>query len=426
MAGLRERFPLRRVARLLGWNLLVLFVGLVLLAGGAEVWLRVTAAPLHPPVFDLPVILAPGVGAIRPPHAEVLYTNGRDFRQTSRVNSLGFLDREPPSPERAAESCHVTLIGDSFVEGREVPLADRVQVRLEELAARELPGLDVTTSAFAFAGTAQINQLPFYDARARRLFPDVVALVFTRNDFWESSMALQSFEHGYHPDHHPHLHARWGPHGEMEFAPPAAGLEELRANRWPLAPGAAGGRMERALRERSWFADWLLAKWRGSPVGPLRWPAGPSPTGEQRQAWAKQVAGHFRGATLLEGDLLRTRYRSVLDDNPPRLYREALDTISFALEQFRERAERDGAALVILAAYDVRGEGDPWFERLRGLAAGIGEGIPVISQHDHIIAAGGRIEDARWEHEYHWNPTGHRRAAEALLEWLKANPEVCD
>ena len=68
------------------------------------------------------------------------------------------------------------------------------------------------------------------------------------------------------------------------------------------------------------------------------------------------------------------------------------------------------------------GAGDALFELLRGLAGD----IPVISQTDHVMAVGGEIADVRWEHDYHWNATGHLRAAEAILEWLKEHPEVCD
>ena len=39
---------------------------------------------------------------------------------------------------------------------------------------------------------------------------------------------------------------------------------------------------------------------------------------------------------------------------------------------------------------------------------------------------GGEIEDLHWANDRHWNAAGHRWAAEAILEWLKRHPEVCD
>ena len=67
-----------------------------------------------------------------------------------------------------------------------------------------------------------------------------------------------------------------------------------------------------------------------------------------------------------------------------------------ALDQFKERADRDGAgaALVILSAHAMRILGDLGFGRLNALAEP--RDIPVIDQYDHI-----------------------------LLEWLKRNQDVC-
>ena len=373
MAALRERFSFRRVARLAGWNVLVLFALLLLAAGGAEVWLRVTV-PFRGNVT--PVRLTPGVGFMRPPHGEHRITNGIDFWQASRVNSLGFLDREPPDAERAAESCHVTLIGDSFVEGREVPLGDRVQVRLEELAARELPELDVTTSGFGFIGTGQINQLAFYDAFARGLSPDVVALVAVDNDFYENALPLYAHINGFHPDYPPHLSARRGADGEMEFVPPAD-VSDYRENKLPALPGpvSMGQRVERELRERSylidrWFREYVdpWTPWR--PVGPERLRA--------LERRAALISLHPLHASFARGwsaeEPFETPWARFLEERPPPVYRDALDAMRFALEQFSGRAERDGATLVILASHTLGGEGDGLFELLRGLAAGVGGG----------------------------------------------------
>ena len=421
----------RRILRLLGWNTLVLFVLLMLAAGSAEVYLRLTTP--HSRHHSLPTQLVPGVGVLRPPDTEIRYLRKSGGWQVSWTNSLGFLDREPPGPERAAESCHVTLIGDSFVEGLDVPIADKAQVRLEELAAREAPELDVTTSAFGFISTGQINQLAFYDAFARGLSPDLVVLVAVKNDVRDNSLPWKSWSEGFHPDYPPWPYARRDADGGWEFVPPAATMKELRANLlsrllaepelhslarqppWLRRPTGA----ERALRSRSLLADWLWRRLDGT--------AQSAEEAELRRLRAAWLSSQPRYATFTQG--WSGEYyaeRLTLAENPPPAYQEGLDATHFALEQFRERTERDGAALLVLAIYEWGMEGDPWFDLLHRLAGNGNGGIPVISQYSHIVATGGEIADARWERDPHWTSDGHRWAAEAILEWLQRNPEVCD
>ena len=152
---------MRRLLRLVVWNAGLVLAALVLTALAGEAWLRLTRPFMS---IAIPMRFVPAVGLVHEPNAEVRWTNGRDYWAVSRANLWGFLDREPPPPDRAAASCHVSLIGDSFVHAKEVPIADKAHVQLEALAGRRLSHLDVTTSAFGISTTDQIAQLPFYDA----------------------------------------------------------------------------------------------------------------------------------------------------------------------------------------------------------------------------------------------------------------------
>ena len=163
-----------------GWNLALLVAGLVLVGVGGEAYFRLTV-PFMAPVGAFHFV--PNVGLTRKPNTEMRSTNRLDYWTVSRTNSWGFLDREPIDPKRAAASCHIAVIGDSFVEAREVAVSRKFHVLLEELAARELPDLNITTSAFGIGGTGQIAQLPFYDKFARHLHPRLVVLGFVFNDF---------------------------------------------------------------------------------------------------------------------------------------------------------------------------------------------------------------------------------------------------
>lgn len=76
--------------------------------------------------------------------------------------------------------------------GKEVAVPDKLQVRLEALAAGELPELEVTTSAFGMAAIGQISQLPFYDAFSRGVSTLPVALLREKRPEWEFQACASS------------------------------------------------------------------------------------------------------------------------------------------------------------------------------------------------------------------------------------------
>lgn len=209
----RIRFALR----LVGWNVLLIVAGMGLIGLIGEAWLRLTT-----PFFatHFPKQFVPNVGVLGKPNTKMRWTNNRDFWTVSQTNSLGFVDREPLSPERAATSCHVTVIGDSFVEATEVPIADKFHVRLEALAARELPHLDVTTSALGRSATGQISQLAYYNEYARRLYPKVVVLVAVPNDFQENRPIFHTVYKGYNQEKRPYVSALRDENGKIRLVPP--------------------------------------------------------------------------------------------------------------------------------------------------------------------------------------------------------------
>ena len=116
------------------------------------------------------------------------------------------------------------------------------------------------------------------------------------------------------------------------------------------------------------FANWLDAK---------------------RRASASTTRGHI-------GDPFKST-----QDLPP-VYEDALDFTAFALDQFRERANRDGAALVILSAHYIGTRGAPGFDRLTALAEP--RGIPIIDYNDYVLRQGAKPwRDATWAHDYGGN-----------------------
>ena len=415
----------RRALRVAGWNAALVAAGLALLAGAGELWLRSTVPFM---TSSVPRAFVPGVGRVGKPGAEVRATNGLEFWQVSRFNREGFLDREPPRTEPAADACHVTVIGDSFVEAWEVPIAAKLHVRLEALAAREPGGLNVTTSAFGRNGTGQINQLAYYDELARKRAPALIVLVFVENDYTDNSPLLIALREMRDPERMPYMTAERTADGTLRLRPPNPDYEDselVRRRREAWYPPRLRRYVRLVTRRAarwSYFGGWLHTM-----AGLLLRP--PSGLGPRRIVWADVLREEHPDEPLLDAVARRAwpagvRYmRELFAAEPlPQPYAAELEYTAFALEQFRQRADRDGAALVILAEHHLR-PGEPSFDRMRAIADGLR--IPVVSLHDHVVRRGGRVRDAHWRHDAHWTPAGHQWAAEAILEHLRRRPDVC-
>ena len=408
----RKATRIRRVLRLVGWNALFLFGGLALIGVVGEAYWRLRAPFVE--TFR-PYAWSPNVGSMYKPHAEVRWTNHLDFWTESRTNGLGFVDREPIGLERAAASCHVAMIGDSYVEALQVPIAEKFHVRLEELAAEELPHLDITTSAFGMPGTGQVSQLAYYDEFARYLRPALLILVFVNNDFMNNAPILEGLHQGMEPDRLRNVSATRGADGTITLRPPHPYSPESR-----LAVPSRHPRVTDRLTDMSPLANWLDAKKRALSTSDDIDPE----LIAQVTLLSRRSPGY---AALLDG--WRPTTREGMDDpflytqDLPPVYEDALDFTGFALDQFRKRADRDGAALVILSTHHMGTRGHLGFDRLTALAEP--RGIPIIDQHDYITRQGAEPRDAIWAHDGHWNAAGHRWAAEALLEYLKENQATC-
>ena len=413
----RAGMKIRRALRLVGWNALFLVAGLALIGVIGEMYFRLRAPFVE---NDAPYDWSLIVGTIFTPNAEARWTNGLDFWTESRTNSLGFLDREPIGIERAAASCHIAMIGDSYVEAHQVPIADKFHVRLEEIAAEELRHLDITTSAFGISGTGQVNQLAYYDEFVRYLRPALLVLVFVPNDFMNNAPILDGLQRGMDPDRLPNVSATRGADGTITLQPPHPYDRESRLATMASTSPPWYSRVTDRLIDMSPLAKWLDAKTRA-------W--SPADTDPELIAQVTLLSRRSpRYAALLDG--WRPTTREGINDpfrftrDLPAVYEDALDFTGFALDQFRERADRDGAALVILSTHTIGTRGDLGFDRLTALAEA--RGIPVIDYNDYVLRQGAEPRrDARWEHDAHWNTAGHRWAAEALLEYLKANQEIC-
>ena len=393
--------PSRRWRSVVGWNVLFLSLGASLIFIDWEAWIQ----PRWPfSELRLPTRFEPGVGLLNEPGAEVRWTNRSEFWVAQRANRWGFLDREPPTPEQAARTCHIAFIGDSFVEAREAPVADKFHVRLEELAARALPRLNIAASAYGRRATGQINQLPFYDKYARALRPKLVALVFVRNDFIDNHRLLAGIIKDWDPDKSPYVVAEKSATGAIALRPPDSAWQ---ASRW------LPRETDRVPSAELSYAKWDLLR-------------------------AKLLAQDPRYQSVIETYLSRVpeswpaespKLFKLLQDPALPLFGEAVEFTAFALDEFQRRVAADGASLWLLLASsrksDLGDAADP--HSLRAIVEGLAEarGISVVSMRDYIVRQGRDPREGNFPLDGHWNPTGHQWAAEALLERLRQRPEVC-
>ena len=411
---------LRRLLRTLACNILGVVAGVVFVAVAGEVYLRATVPFMS---SNLPKRFVAGVGPVRTPNAVIRATDRLDWWLVSRANSYGFMDRELPSPAESSATCHIAVIGDSFVEAKMVPIVDKLHVRLEDMAGSALPQLGITASAFGYGGSGQAQQLAYYDEYARHLRPKVIVLVFVPNDFRNNYPLFSAMASGGYPDRLPTASVARTADGTMAFRRPSSNRAEARIDRdspssAPLQTSASWLRSAWAETVRtSWLVQWLRAK-QAAMLGS---------SDEDVLAYGEMLSKDRHYARMFMG--WRPTRRSEIDgtfgsDSLPPIFEDALEYTAFALGQFKARADRDGAHIVLLASHRVRQRGNRLFERMSEVADAAG--IPVVDQAEYILRQGAQLDDAHWAHDTHWNAAGHRWAAEALLEYFGQRANVCE
>lgn len=430
-ANLRPNF--RRGWRIAFWNTLLILAALALIMTIGEVYLRLTK-----PFIRSSVVLdfVPEVGLLYKPNTVLYATNGVEFWVKSRVNSIGFLEREYRNLKQTEEGCHIAFIGDSFVVAREVKLADRFSVVAEALAEDSLPEMNITTSAFGRGSSGQIHQIPFYDRYVRKMNPDLLVLVFAANDFLDNSSLLYYLHSAtpWHPDHPPNAYALKSEDGTISLYPPDPDFREHSI----IFPRKNSIISQIEILPNTFFGSWLSSRLASVPSSLLTQHIPRS----GRLVERANILQDRPGYAALMADWKPFNWRKLFDsfeeNNPINVLQDALDFTGFSLDQFKERADRDGASLAILATESLsvstlrlglrkRIEGRAPIDSLQEMA--IARGIPVIDMYNYLLRQGGRVEDRisgmRFEHDPHWNEIGHRLAAEAVLEYLKENRWIC-
>jgi hypothetical protein len=321
------------------------------------------------------------------PHSFLPETTQRavteNYDVTFRTNALGFNDRDHPLA-RPPGGFRVLLLGDSFVEGMQVPPERHLARLLEEQAARDDSALDVV--AMASSGWGQAHELATYEVVGRAFDPDLVVAFFCANDVWNNLVGVEGED---------------GP-AIYELAADGSLVSNLEGAPERVPQPAAYRKHERPPR----FPGLRVAR--------------------------RMLRGAFRLAT---GDARGAARAAALNELPavqrpeglrgPRGVRPEQQLLFEALvaEMKRRIVDRDGHALLsVTVSGNLVHEPTRAYERLKAWVADTfaREGVDNVDL-DALFRERARREQRRphWETDAHWNETGHAWVADALYERLE-------
>ena len=287
------------------------------------------------------------------------------------------------------------MLGDSFVEAAQVPIAKKFHVVLESVLRTAFPGMSIDTVAMGFSGAGQSSELSFYEAFGKDLQPDLVIDLVVSNDLANNSSLIEAMRVGFHPLHAPRLFFDRAPSGNgfvrhdidpdwEKYKLPARTGIELR---------------DHALR---------LNELRRDP------------------GFARRLAG-WQFPDDLDLDTM-----FCANEMPP-VFEEAVAITGHVFHRFADLARRDGFRFMVVAAENVtticnrlpvqRRATSPSgnIDRVR---RAVGDaGVPFLDLYP-LFAARGELDKVHFARDGHWNEVGHAAAATAIAAYLRQNPEL--
>jgi len=169
-------------ARKIGWGGRIGLLAFGLLVGlvAVELTLRVLG-PRLPLVHSLTSIATfqtyhPIYGFFHRPGAAG-WIETPEYTSYVSFNARGLREREI-EPAKPAGMYRVLVLGDSFVEGAQVPAEDTVTRRLETLLAAQMPGRPVQVINAGNAGFGTAQELLYLEHEGAAYTPDLVVLVY--------------------------------------------------------------------------------------------------------------------------------------------------------------------------------------------------------------------------------------------------------
>ncbi len=353
-----------------------------------------------------------GIGWHFEPGKTARWTNHSSYWQETTVNELGFLDRPGVKSRHSADLCNIIFLGDSFVEAAQIPIAKKAHVVLERLAEESTVLEQIRTSAFAYSGTGQVTQRPFFDKYIIPLKPDVLVMVVVSNDLSDNSSILTSIRNGWHPEFSPRPFYKRNDNNQLEY--------NLDHPDWAA----------NLLREPKSSFIKNLAIWKKFGVNFTTIHNIADPIIESR---VKQVINFDLGNHIIDGiEEIKThldidhRFRH----QPVDL--EAVAVTKHAFNYYKRISEEMGTEIIIVYNYDIVGDKSNTIivnqaNQRRQIFSEIGNDlkIPIIFMDDGEFISREETEKVLLKNDGHWSIHGHSEVAKKLLSFLLRNKEFC-
>jgi hypothetical protein len=319
-----------------------------------------------------------------------------DYDVAVTTNSAGFHDVEH-QVEKFPNVYRIVVLGDSFIEGLAVPIESGFTQQLESLLQVEVKDRRVEVINLAVSGIGPAQYLRMLERLGLGYKPDLVLMaVYPENDFWDSYYDLSGGPSK--------AFYELGTDGTLQYIPPEASKITVK--------------MRPYLRKSAFLT--LLRQ--GLVLTSL----------ESQLGWlgVLQAPGVANAHSMDWGV-----YNAALPDPWTDAYRTTLRTIAAS----RDLAKQHGAEFLAMTIGSVAMVEDRWDELFLSYPAaktmtldsrrpfsaiadlGDQQGFSVIDlvepfQQDFLAHKKSRS----WPHDGHWNPSGHRFAAEIVARHLLA------
>ena|GEM_PF-3505171 len=131
------------------------------------------------------------IGTTLAPNSRMRWISEGDFDNVVETNSIGFHDSEHSWNKNDGNEYRIIVLGDSYLEGLQVPIGNLFSQRLQKTLIGEYSANGISVINLGLSGRGPSQHYRILDTIGRRLQPDLVVLAVTvSNDFRDSSPAF--------------------------------------------------------------------------------------------------------------------------------------------------------------------------------------------------------------------------------------------